>query len=97
MKESVVDARLFLLLIVSVLYRAIALAAIRARGLSAEIYPDVVKLKKQFNYADKKNIPYVLMIGPEEMAQHKVRLKNMKTGEQKLLSLTESLDVLQAG
>src|SRR5690606_34606434 len=74
-----------------------ALSEIRARGLSAEIYPDVVKLKKKLNYADKKSIPYVLIFGPEEMAQQKVRLKDMKTGEQKVLTFTESLEVLQAG
>src|SRR5690606_14744589 len=45
------------------------LGALRAQGIKGEIYPDVAKLKKQLNYADKKSIPFVLMVGPDEMAQ----------------------------
>ncbi len=56
---------------------------LRKAGIKAEIYPDQAKLKKQLNYANKKNIPYVLMIGSEEMKKGIGSLKNMKTGKQK--------------
>ncbi|GAB3652637.1 histidine--tRNA ligase [Echinicola sediminis] len=72
------------------------LNGLRSAGLSAEIYPDVTKVKKQFNYADKKNIPFVIMIGSEEMAQHKVTLKNMKTGDQHMYSLEECIGIISA-
>lgn len=72
-----------------------ALSAMRAEGISAEIYPDEAKLKKQFNYADKKNISFVLMAGSEEIAQQKYTLKNMKSGEQQMVNLAEAIAVLQ--
>jgi histidyl-tRNA synthetase len=71
------------------------LGALRAKGIKAEIYPDEAKLKKQFNYADKKNIPFVLIVGPEEMAQQKVTVKNMKSGEQHMSSVEEALQFLK--
>jgi histidyl-tRNA synthetase len=71
------------------------LSQVRAKGISAEIYPEAAKLKKQFNYADKKSIPYVMMIGSEEIAQRKVTLKNMKSGAQELLSVEEAIASLQ--
>lgn len=66
------------------------LSQIRAKGISAEIYPEAAKLKKQFNYADKKSIPYVMLVGSAEMAQQKVTIKNMKSGEQQMLALEEA-------
>ncbi len=66
------------------------LSQVRARGISAEIYPEAAKLKKQFNYADKKSIPYVMMVGSQEMAQQKVTLKNMRSGEQQMVTLEEA-------
>src|SRR5690554_1072966 len=72
------------------------LSAMRAEGISAEIYPDEAKLKKQFNYADKKNISFVLMAGSEEIAQQKYTLKNMKSGEQQMVNLAEAIAVLQS-
>ena len=68
------------------------LSSLRDRGIASEIYPDEARLKRQFNYADKRNIPYVLLIGPEEMAQEKVTLKNMKTGDQGMMSLESAID-----
>src|SRR5690554_319821 len=64
---------------------------LRKKGIASEIYPDDAKLKKQFNYADKKNIPYVLLIGPEEIAHDKVTLKNMKTGAQEMMPLESAI------
>ena len=65
------------------------LAQVRAAGISAEIYPDAVKMKKQMSYANQKQIPYVAIVGETEMAQGKVMLKNMQTGEQQLLGPDE--------
>ncbi|HLT08193.1 MAG TPA: histidine--tRNA ligase [Cyclobacteriaceae bacterium] len=67
------------------------LSQVRTKGISAEIYPEAAKLKKQFNYADKKSIPYVMLIGSEEILQQKITLKNMKSGEQQLLSVEEAI------
>ncbi len=63
------------------------LTQLREAGLHAEIYPDAVKLKKQFGYADKNSIPFVLMAGPEEIAAAAYGFKNMRTGKQEQLSL----------
>jgi len=62
------------------------LSDIRNLGINAEIYPDNAKIKKQMTYADKKNIPYVIIIGENEIKNNKLTLKNMKTGEQKLIN-----------
>lgn len=55
---------------------------LRSRGVKAEVYPECTKLKKQLIYADKKNIPFVLILGQDELLNHNYTLKNMKTGEQ---------------
>lgn len=62
------------------------LSYLRNNGIKAEIYPENSKMKKQFEYADKKNIPFVLVIGEEEIKIQKFNLKNMLNGEQTLLS-----------
>lgn len=58
------------------------LSFLRENGISSEIYPDSSKLKKQFDYANKKNIPYVLIVGSEEIKKQEFLLKNMITGSQ---------------
>ncbi len=73
-----------------------ALYQLRTAGISAELYPDAAKLKKQFGYADKKHIPYTLMIGKEEVETGIFKLKNMQSGEQQGLSLDEALETIQA-
>ena len=55
---------------------------LREKGVSAELYPDNVKLKKQMTYADALHIPYVAMIGERELSEGKVQIKNMTTGKQ---------------
>ena len=55
---------------------------LRQAGIGAEYYPESAKMKKQFSYADKKDIPFTLMIGSEEIKSGRYQLKNMKTGEQ---------------
>ena len=63
--------------------------ALREKGLSVEVYPEPTKMKKQMGYADAKKIPYVAIVGGDEMAAGKVMLKNMTTGEQQLVTLDE--------
>ena len=63
----------------------------RLAGLNSEIYPDVSKIKKQLDYADKKQISYVCIIGSEEINTGKLTLKNMVSGEQEQLDFEEIL------
>jgi histidyl-tRNA synthetase len=70
-------------------YGLSVLPKLREAGLNAEMYPDSVKLKKQLDYADRKNIPYVILIGSEEMNTGQLTLKNMKTGEQQKGTIEE--------
>lgn len=65
--------------------------ALRQGGISTEIYPDTAKLKKQLDYANKKQIPYVIVIGPNEMASGRLSFRSMTTGEQSEHSLDEIL------
>jgi len=58
------------------------LASLRAQGISAEIYPEADKMKKQMNYANRKNISFVALAGESEIAEGVVTLKNMDSGEQ---------------
>jgi len=58
------------------------IAKTRTAGISSEIYPDAVKLKKQMSYANAKAIPFVAIVGQDEMAENKLTVKNMITGEQ---------------
>lgn len=67
------------------------LATLRKANISVELYPDSVKIKKQFEYADKKNIPFVAVIGEEEMMENKISLKNMNTGIQERCTLEEMI------
>ena len=64
-------------------------ASLRESGIAAELYPEAVKLKKQFSYADARMIPYVVIAGSNELAEEKATVKNMKTGEQTTVSLSE--------
>ncbi|MBM6658704.1 histidine--tRNA ligase [Bacteroides gallinaceum] len=65
------------------------LAKVRAAGISAEIYPDSAKMKKQMSYANAKAVPFVAIVGENEMQEGKVTLKNMATGEQALITPDE--------
>lgn len=69
---------------------------LRAAGINAEVYPDVVKkIAKQFEYADKKQIPFVGVVGGNEMANNTVMLKNMTTGTQEEVSFEKLVEVLR--
>ena len=65
-----------------VAYSLPIIAGLRAQGINCEIYPDKSKLKKQFDYAAKKNVPYFIIIGEQEVADGTVVIKNQATGEQ---------------
>lgn len=67
---------------------------LRQAGKAVEVYPEPAKMKKQMSYADAKQIPFVAIVGGDEMAQNKVMLKNMRTGEQKLVTLEELCTIL---
>ena len=70
------------------------LAPVRAAGIRAEIYPDSAKMKKQMSYANAKAIPFVAIVGENEMNEGKVMLKNMATGEQSLYTPEELVAAL---
>lgn len=63
------------------------LQKVRTAGINAEIYPESVKMKKQMSYADDKKIPFVVLVGSEEMKTGELTLKNMQTGEQEKISI----------
>ena len=66
--------------------------ALRQLGVPTEVYPEAVKLKKQLQYAQKKYIPYVVLIGEEELKEGRFTLKNMEQGQQEELSKIELLE-----
>lgn len=65
---------------------------LRNRNIRSEVYPDASKMKKQMQYADKKAVKFVVIIGEEELNSGKVTLKNMQSGEQSTLSIEELID-----
>ncbi|MBR4191941.1 MAG: histidine--tRNA ligase [Prevotella sp.] len=67
-------------------------AKVREAGIRTEIFPDAAKMKKQMSYANAKHIPFVALAGENEIAQGKVTLKNMETGEQSLVTAEEIID-----
>ena len=70
-------------------------AKMRAAGISTELYPEPAKMKKQMSYANGRNIPFVAVVGENEVNEGKVMLKNMATGEQQQLSPDEVVDLLK--
>lgn len=72
------------------------LSTLRSKGIKSEIFPESVKLKKQMNYADKKNIQFVLMVGEDEINSKRYTLKNMEDGSQEKLSLNEIISKLSS-
>ena len=72
--------------------------AIKAReaGIRTEIYPDSSKMKKQMSYANAKEIPYVALAGENEIAQGKLTLKNMLSGDQQLLTPEELINIVKS-
>ncbi len=70
------------------------LQKVRMSGISAEIYPDIVKIKKQMSYADRKRIPFVVIAGETEIAAKNVKLKDMNSGAQFSVPLIELVPIL---
>ena len=70
-------------------------AEVRKAGIRVEVYPDKAKMKKQMSYANAKKIPFVALAGENEIAAGKVTLKDMATGEQKLVNTEELIACLQ--
>jgi len=70
------------------------LSTIRTAGIRSELYPEPAKLKKQMGYADNKKIPYVAIVGENEIREGKINLKNMLTGEQNLVTTDQLIELL---
>ena len=70
-------------------------AKVRDAGIRTEIFPDASKMKKQMSYANAKQIPFVALAGENEIAQGKVTLKNMETGEQSLVNADELIEKIK--
>lgn len=68
--------------------------ALRRAGLSAELYPDSAKMKKQMNYANERQIPYVAIVGADEIENNTISLKNMATGDQQTLTVDQVIEAL---
>lgn len=63
--------------------------SLRDKGIACELYPDASKMKKQMQFANERHIPFVAIVGGDEMSQNKVLVKNMTTGEQNLVNKDE--------
>jgi histidyl-tRNA synthetase len=70
------------------------LAEVRKAGINAEIFPDQSKMKKQMTWANNKNIPFVAIVGEDELAQCKINLKNMLSGDQQLVDPQKLIKIL---
>jgi len=68
---------------------------LRENGISAELYPDVAKMKKQMTYANNKAIPFVALVGENEMSEELITVKNMITGEQEKISIEKLIEKLK--
>jgi histidyl-tRNA synthetase len=70
------------------------LNSLRQKGIASEIYPDGVKIQKQLDFANKKMIPYTIVIGSDEMKSGALSFKDMKKGEQQKLSIEKIISIL---
>lgn len=70
-------------------------AQARFAGIATEVYPDSVKMKKQMSYANAHNVPFVALVGETEMAEGRITLKNMTTGEQQSLTIEEAVKAIK--
>ncbi len=71
-----------------------AIKLLRKEGVKSEMYPSAAKLKKQMNYANNKQIPFVVLVGEEEMVQGSFKLKNMLTGQQSTCNQKELMRLI---
>ena len=72
-----------------------AISVLRENGINAELYPDASKMKKQMTFADKRNIPFVVLVGEEELRSGVFTLKTMENGEQDKYSISEMIELLK--
>ncbi len=79
---------------VEALYAMQAISSLRAKNIPAELYPDTAKMGKQMTYADKREIPFVVLAGGNEVKANRYTLKNMKRGEQITVDLNELIEKL---
>ena len=77
------------------LYAQELVVELRSRDINAELYPDAVKIQKQFKYADKIKAPFVVIIGDSERESKEYSLKDMASGEQRMLGLNELIKALE--
>ncbi len=70
-----------------------ALAELRKNNIKSELYPDAAKMKKQLNYANRREIPFVVLVGSTEIENKNYTLKNMQTGDQQVCNLKELLEI----
>lgn len=77
------------------LYAMKAIKALRKAGVAAELYPDEAKMKKQMTHANRRDIPFVILAGKEEIEQQQFTLKNMRSGEQFTVSQQELVEKLK--
>ena len=68
---------------------------LRENGINTQIYTDNAKIKKQFNYANRLGIPYVIIIGEDEINNNVVSLKNMESGEQNTVSIEDAIEIIK--
>ena len=72
-----------------------AIKKLRERGINSELYPESAKMKKQMNYANRRNIPHVVLVGEQEMETNSYTLKEMATGKQENVSLEILLEKIK--
>ena len=88
-KKSSISEYLIIPMVEDLSYPIEVATKLRLKGINVEIYFDNKSMKKKMNYANKQNVPYVIIIGEDEVAQNKVTVKNMITGEQELKNIDE--------
>jgi histidyl-tRNA synthetase len=76
-------------------YAMQAVVGLRDAGIKTEIYPDKAKVGKQFQFADKKGIPFAVLVGSQEIEEGKFTLKELVSGEQTVLDLQELIKKLK--
>ncbi len=72
-----------------------AIKQLRLNSVNSELYPDAAKMKKQMNHANKRNIPFVVLVGEEELKSDSYTLKNMRSGEQETVTLKDLVSKFQ--
>ena len=76
------------------LYSMEAMSKLRQNNISTELYPDNLSIKKQLGYANKNKIPFVVFVGDDELKSKKYSVKEMNTGDQELLTISELINKL---